>query len=91
MLTVRYTTKFKKDLKTCSKRNYNLQLLENILDTLRIPKSLQKKNKEHFLSENYNYHKECHILSDWLLIYPIIDSELILYRTGTHEIYLVCN
>lgn len=84
MLTVRYTTKFKKDLKTCSKRNYNLQLLESILDTLRIPKSLPEKNKEHFLSGNYNHHKECHILPDWLLIYQITDSELILYRTGTH-------
>ncbi|MCD7752705.1 MAG: type II toxin-antitoxin system YafQ family toxin [Lachnospiraceae bacterium] len=37
MLDVRYSTKFKKDFKACKKRGYNLDLLQNIIDTLRIP------------------------------------------------------
>lgn len=84
MLTIRYTTKFKKDLKTCSKRNYNLKLLEIILDTLKIPAPLPDKNKDHALSGNLSCYRECHILPDWLLLYQLTDTELILYRTGTH-------
>ena len=29
-------------------------------------------------------HRECHIQPDWLLIYYQTDTELYLYRTGTH-------
>ncbi|MBW1752042.1 MAG: type II toxin-antitoxin system YafQ family toxin [Deltaproteobacteria bacterium] len=29
--------------------------------------------------------RECHVEPDWLLIYKIIDSEIIFERTGTHS------
>lgn len=68
MLDVRYSTKFKKDLKVCSKRNNNLALLMQVVDTLRIPTPLPAKNKDHFLTGNYAGYKECHVQPDWLLI-----------------------
>lgn len=37
MLKLNLTTQFKRDLKLCQKRNYNISLLNAIVDTLRIP------------------------------------------------------
>lgn len=84
MLNIRYSTKFKKDFKVCIKRGYKMALLQQIIDTLRIPAPLSEKNREHYLSGNYSGYRECHIEPDWLLIYKQTDDELKLYRTGTH-------
>lgn len=85
MLDVQYSSKFKKDFKTCVKRGYDMKLLNQIINTLRIPEELPPKNKNHNLSGNYLGYKECHIEPDWLLIYSQIDNKLQLYRTGTHS------
>ena len=84
MLDLRYSTKFKKDFKICLKRHYKMELLQQIIDILRIPETLPPKNKDHNLTGNYNGYKECHITPDWLLIYCYEDNELLLQRTGTH-------
>lgn len=84
MLKLSTTTKFNKDLKICKKRNYDLSLLYNVVDILRIPAQLSAKNKDHELKGNLVNKRECHIAPDWLLIYRIKDDELILDRTGTH-------
>lgn len=85
MLDIRYSSKFKKDFKTCVKRHYKMDLLQQVIDTLRIPETLPLKNKDHNLSGNYIGYRECHIEPDWLLIYCYEDNELLLYRTGTHS------
>lgn len=84
MLNVRYSTRFKKDFKTCVKRGYKMALLQQAIDTLRIPALLPLKNRDHNLSGNYSGYRECHIEPDWLLIYKQTDDELRLDRTGTH-------
>lgn len=84
MLDVRYSTRFKKDFKSCVKRGYKMTLLQNVIDTLRIPDALPVKNRDHNLSGNYSGYRECHIEPDWLLIYKQTDTELRLDRTGTH-------
>ena len=84
MLNVRYSTQFKKDFKTCVKRGYKMPLLQQVIDTLRIPAPLPVSNRDHNLSGNYSGYKECHITPDWLLIYKQTDTELNLNRTGTH-------
>lgn len=85
MLTIRYSTKFKKDFKSCVKRGYKMNLLQQVIDTLRIPDTLPIRNKDHMLSGNYSSYRECHIAPDWLLIYRQEKDELLLYRTGTHS------
>ena len=85
MLDIRYSTKFKKDFKTCVKRRYNMELLEQIIDILKVPEALPQKNLDHDLSGNYIGYRECHISPDWLLIYRQAGNELLLYRTGTHS------
>lgn len=46
MLDVRYSTKFKKDFKLCVKRGYKMSLLQQAIDTLRIPAPLPEKKLE---------------------------------------------
>ena len=84
MLDVRYSTKFKKDFKTCMKRGYKMSLLQQAVDTLRIPAQLPAKNRDHLLTGDYSGYRECHIEPDWLLIYRQVGNELRLDRTGTH-------
>lgn len=85
MLKLSSTTRFSKDIKLCSKRNYNFSLLYNVVNILRTPAKLPVANKDHSLTGNYANRRECHITSDWLLIYRIDGDELILERTGTHS------
>lgn len=81
------TSMFKKDLKSAKKRGYDLSLLKCVVDTLAMGQPLAEKHKDHSLVGNYKGCRECHITPDWLLIYEVSDSELILYltRTGTHS------
>ena len=69
------------------KRGYDLSLLTEILKLLADGKPLPPKIKDHNLTGNYKGCRECHITPDWLLIYEVLDGELILYltRTGTHS------
>ena len=87
MYRIRPSTKFQKDLKKVQKRGYDISLLTTVLNILANGESLPQKYKDHNLSGNYKGCRECHITPDWLLIYEILDDELILYltRTGTHS------
>jgi len=87
MLTIRYSARFRKDYKTIKKRGYDTGLLEEVLDTLSAEQPLPPKYRDHVLVGNYKGYRECHITPDWLLIYKIENSELILEltRTGTHS------
>ena len=84
MLNVRYSTRFKRDFKLCLKRHWNMELLQQVIDTLKIPETLPQKNLDHNLSGNQSGRRECHVAPDWLLIYRQDEEELLLYRTGTH-------
>ena len=84
MLDIRYSSKFKKDYKNIIKRGYNPQLLQDVLILLSNEQPLPPKYKDHNLLGNYEGHRECHITSDWLLIYKQTDDELRLNRTGSH-------
>ena len=85
MLKLGTSAKFKKDYKLCQKRGYDMDLLQSIVDTLRIPAPLPPKNKDHGLSGNHAGERECHITPNWLLIYFTNDDGLYLLRTGTHS------
>ena len=76
MLNVRYSTRFKRDFKLCVKRHWNMELLQQVIDTLKIPDTLPQKNLDHSLSGDYSGHRECHVAPDWLLIYRQDEEEL---------------
>ena len=87
MLNIVLSNRFKKDLKTISKRNYNLDLLDEVVSTLAEQKPLPEKNKDHPLTGDYSGFRECRIQPDWLLVYRVENDDLILFlsRTGTHS------
>lgn len=85
MLKPEYTTRFKKDLKTIQRRNLDVNLLKEIIRLLCVEEPLPEKNRDHSLSGNWSSHRECHIQSDWLLIYRVGNGLLVLERTGTHS------
>ena len=87
MLELKKTKQFKKDLKLAIKRGLPINLLDEIIQTLREQKPLSLKNFDHNLIGNYAGFRECHILPDWLLIYAVDGKSLILTasRTGTHS------
>jgi len=71
MLNLNSTSQFKKDYRRCVKRGYDMNLLSAVVDTLLIRAPLSPVNKDHPLAGNWINHQECHIQSDWLLIYRI--------------------
>ncbi len=85
MLDLRLSTKFKKDYARCRKRGYDMDLLQAVVDILRIPAPLPPAYKPHPLSGEWEGHNECHIQGDWLLIYRVVGNELRIDRTGTHS------
>lgn len=82
-----WTTRFKKDYKLAMKRRMDMDLLDDIIRKLARGETLPDKNRDHDLSGDWIGHRECHILPDWLLIYRIDESVLVLTltRTGTHS------
>lgn len=87
MLDIVSSSRFKKDLKLAIKRGYNIELLEDVVNKLAMQKALEEKYKDHELAGDFKGFRECHITPDWLLVYQIVDNELVLYlsRTGTHS------
>ena len=84
MLTVKATNRFKRDLRLAAKRGKDLGKIETVIDLLQARKPLPAKNRDHNLSGDWHSRRECHIESDWLLIYQIGEDFLLLERTGSH-------
>ena len=87
MLKIVSSNRFRKDLKLAIRRGYNIELLEEVVTKLASGISLEAKHKDHELSGDFKGLRECNITPDWLLIYQVIENELVLYlsRTGTHS------
>lgn len=83
------TTQFKKDFKMALKRGCDIEELKLVITMLADGITLPEKYRDHDLvnSRNYKGMRECHIQPDWLLMYKITDSLMILtlQRTGTHS------
>jgi mRNA interferase YafQ len=67
------------------KRGKSPEKIKNIIKKLVDEERLDVNYKDHKLIGNYKGRRECHVEQDWLLIYKIIDSEIIFEKTGTHS------
>ena len=85
MLKPDYTNKFKKDYQRAIKRNYDISLLDDVIEDLINEIPLEEKHKDHALVGNFVGCRECHIRSDLLLIYQIGNGIIAFERTGTHS------
>ena len=85
ILYIERTTAFKKDIKLMIKRGKKLDKIEAIVKSLFVGEKLEPRHRDHPLSGNFSYARECHIEPDWLLIYVIDGDVLRLERTGSHS------
>jgi mRNA interferase YafQ len=70
-----------------TKRGKDSQKLKDVVELLAKGEVLAESYKDHSLVGNWIGHRELHIEPDWLLIYKIEESVLILelVDTGTHS------
>ncbi|WP_407397556.1 type II toxin-antitoxin system YafQ family toxin [Treponema sp.] len=87
MYNIVYTNRMKRDAKLMQKRGKDMSKLIHVLNILSAGESLAEKYHDHQLTGSLKDFRECHIESDWLLMYQIFENELILSATatGTHS------
>ena len=84
MRQVRFKPRCVRDLENVRKRNLNESRLYETLNILMNEGRLPMQFRPHKLSGKYAGLWECHVASDWLLVYDITETEVIVYRTGSH-------
>ena len=86
---IKSTSNFNKDLRKVYKQGKNISKLTYIVEKLANGENLDEKYKNHKLTDDKYYKDcfECHIESDWLLVYQYNNDELILLliSTGSHS------
>jgi mRNA interferase YafQ len=85
MLTIVYQSRFKKDAKRYRNNKKAQKVILETIALLQTGEPLPEKYREHPLIGNYIGYLECHGMPDLLLIYQRTDSELRLYRVGSHS------
>jgi len=83
MLTPIFNRQFDKDLKR--KRRKNMEKIKIIIRSLIAEESLDPIHRDHKLIGNWQGRRECHIESDWLMMYKKEKDCIIFERTGTHS------
>ena len=84
MLTPVYTRQFEKDVKRMGKRGKNMEKLKIIVRAIVDEEPIDPIHRDRKLLGDWQGRRECHIESDWLLIYKQEENTVIFERTGTH-------
>ena len=86
---IEFTNSFKKQLKKIIKQNKDISELLEVITKLANLENLDSKYRNHNLINDKTYKdcSECHIKSDWLLIYKYVDDKLVLVllAIGSHS------
>ena len=85
MKLIRRTSQFKPDVKRMQKRGKDLSKLKGALEALVNEVELPAQLRDHVLVGQYRGTRECHFEPDWLLIYELTETEVVLIRTGSHS------
>ena len=87
MYELRPTTRFRRDIKRCKKRGWNLELLNVVFDLLEVTGELPQQYGTHSLRGEYAGCLDAHIEGDWVLIFEVHEDAkvIVLRRTGTHQ------
>lgn len=80
-----YTKQFSKDVKLAQRRGKNMEKLKLIARSLVADERLDPIYRDHKLIGDDALRRECHIESDWLLIYKMQGNTIIFERTGSHS------
>ena len=83
---IKYTNRFKKDLKLLKKQGKDINKLFYIIEKIAKGETLEDKYKDHSLNGIYKKTRECHVESDLLLIHEKFEDILVLtlVRIGSH-------
>ena len=84
---IKQSARYKKAYKRMLRRGLDMSELRYVINELRCGRKLDFKYKDHALKGEYKDFRECHIRSDWLLVY-IIENDILtltLFDTGTHS------
>ena len=86
MKTVRYSTQYKKDIKRYANKPDYLIALREIVMLLEEGLPIPLRHRPHRLFGEYKGCMECHVLSDFLLIWMDEENDIVwLERIGTHS------
>jgi mRNA interferase YafQ len=95
MYIIRKTNQFKRDVKLCVKRDYDLSLLAEAMMILEATGQLPTKYLPHPLKGRYTVANvwDGHIEPDWILLWKIegdnpdesAEGTVVFIRTGTHS------
>jgi len=87
MLRLVTTNLFKKQLKRCRKRGWDMNALDEVVTLLQKGKPLPEEYRDHGLSGDRTGQRDCHIKPDWVLIYRVRKEVLVLQllETGSHS------
>ena len=87
MLEPIYTKPFRKQFKLFQKRGIDLQKLREVMDTIIAEKPLPQERRNHPLHGKWEGAFDCHIQSDWVLIYePDKKANTVTFHcTGSHS------
>ncbi len=84
-LTPVYTKQFEKDLKRCLKRNKKMEKFKLVAESLLAGEKLDAIHRDHKLIGNFVGRRECHLESDWLLVYKVEEGRVLFERMGSHS------
>lgn len=86
MLDIVISNKCKKDLRRAKKRGLDLNDFFAVVEMLQRRETLPVRYRDHALTANRTGLRDCHIRPDWVLIYEIRETELVLLlvETGNH-------
>jgi len=88
MYFVTSTLGYRKAIKRIARhKDFNPVKLNEVINTLAQGKKLDARKRDHNLSGDYTGLRECHVQNDILLVYQIIDKNLILLLVdiGSHS------
>jgi len=85
MRTVSRTSQFKRDVRRIQQQGKDLEKLRSVLENLVKGQRLAPEYRDHVLVGQYRGTRECHLEPDWLLIYELAETEIVLIRTGSHS------
>ena len=85
--TIKFTGEFKRQMKLCERRGYDMEQLREVIRILSTEGKLPEEYQPHQLHGDRKGQWECHIQPDWLLIWKQNDRELVLImlNIGTHS------
>jgi mRNA interferase YafQ len=84
MKKIKTSNKFLRDMKLARKRGKDLNKMYAVIERLGSGEKLEPRFRVHRLKGEMNGPWECHVESDWHLIWDEDDENLFLTRCGTH-------